>query len=64
MWHILLLILFISCSRKKYVDVLSKPNENKLDQYGRIMKTNGQENKKRYLYYNSIQYKNKHKREN
>ena len=63
MWYILLLILFISCSRKKYVDVLSKPNENKLDQYGRIMKTNGQENKKRYLYYNSIQYKNKHKRE-
>jgi len=64
MWYILLLILFISCSRKKYVDVLSKPNENKLDQCGRIMKTNGQENKKRYLYYNSIQYKNKHKREN
>ena len=61
MWYILLLI---SCSRKKYVDVLSKPNENKLDQYGRIIKTTGQENKKRYLYYNSIQYKNKHKREN
>jgi hypothetical protein len=64
MWYMLLLILFISCSGKKYVDVLSKPNENKLDQYGRIMKTTGQENKKRYLYYNSIQYKNKYKRNN
>ena len=64
MRYLLLLILFISCSRKKYVDVLKKPSENKLDQYGRIMKTTGQENKKRYLYYNSIQYKNKHKREN
>ena len=64
MRYLLFLILFISCSRKKYMDVLKKPNENKLDQYGRIMKTTGQENKKRYLYYNSIQYKNKHKREN
>jgi hypothetical protein len=64
MRYLLLLILFISCSRKNYVDVLSKPNDNKLDPHGRIMKTTGQENKKRYLYYNSIQYKNKHKREN
>ena len=64
MKHLLFLILFISCTRKKYLDVLSKPNENKLDPYGTIMKTTGQENKKRYLYYNSIQYKNKYKREN
>jgi hypothetical protein len=64
MRYLLLLILFTSCSRKKYLDVLSKPNENKLDPHGRIMKTTGQENKKRYLYYNSIQYKNKYKREN
>ena len=64
MRYLLLLILFTSCSRKNYVDVLSKPNENKLDPYGRIMKTTGQENQKRYLYYNSIQYKNKYKREN
>ena len=64
MRYLLLLILLTSCSRKKYLDVLSKPNENKLDPYGRIMKTTGQENQKRYLYYNSIQYKNKYKREN
>ena len=64
MKYLLLLILFISCTRKKYVDVLSKPSDNKLDPYGRIMKTSGQENQKRYLYYNSIQYKNKYKREN
>jgi hypothetical protein len=46
------------------MDVLKKPSENKLNPQGTIMKTSGQENKKRYLYYNSIQYKNKHKREN
>ena len=64
MRYLLFLILFISCSRKKYLNVLSKPSENKLDPHGTIMKTTGQENKKRYLYYNSIQYKNKYKREN
>jgi len=46
------------------MDVLKKPSENKLSPYGTIMKTTGQENQKRYLYYNSIQYKNKYKREN
>ena len=64
MRYLLFLILFISCSRKKYMDVLKKPSDNKLNPYGTIMKTTGQENQKRYLYYNSIQYKNKHKREN
>lgn len=64
MRYLLFFILLTSCSRKKYLDVLSKPNDNKLDPYGRIMKTTSQENQKRYLYYNSIQYKNKYKREN
>lgn len=64
MGYLLFLILFISCSRKKYLDVLKKPSDNKLNPYGTIMKTTSQENQKRYLYYNSIQYKNKHKGEN
>jgi hypothetical protein len=64
MRYLLFLILLNSCSRKKYLDVLKKPSDNKLNPYGTIMKTSGQENQKRYLYYNSIQYKNKHKREN
>ena len=63
-WVFLFLIL-ISCKTKKdYMDVLSKPSPTEFDQYRRVIKTSGQENKKRYLYYNSLQYKNKYKREN
>lgn len=63
-WVFLLLIL-ISCKTKKdYMDVLSKPSPTEFDQYRRVIKTSGQENKKRYLYYNSLQYKTKYKRQN
>lgn len=65
MRYIFLLVFLISCrTRKDYMDVLSKPSPTEYDQYRRIIKTSGQENKKRYLYYNSLQYKNKYKREN
>jgi len=65
-WVFLFLFLFlISCKTKKdYMDVLSKPSPTEFDQFKRVVKPNGQENKKRYLYYNSLQYKNKYKREN
>jgi hypothetical protein len=63
-WVFLFLIL-ISCKTKKdYMDVLTKPSPTEFDQYRRVIKTSGQENKKRYLYYNSLQYKSKYKREN
>ena len=63
MWYILLLILMMSCATKrKYIDVLNKPNKVELDQYKRIIPTNGRENKRRYLYYNSLQFKGKIKR--
>jgi hypothetical protein len=60
-----LIFILISCkSKKDYMDILSKPSPTEFDQYRRVIKTSGQENKKRYLYYNSLQYKNKYKREN
>lgn len=65
MWYIFLILFIVSCrSRKDYMDVLSKPSKTEFDQYRRVVKPNGPENKKRYLYYNSLQYKNKYKREN
>lgn len=66
MWLYLIFILILnSCkTRKEYMDVLSKPNNTEFDQYRRVIKPDGKENQKRYLYYNSIQYKNKYKREN
>lgn len=65
MWYIFFVFVFLSCkTRKDYIDTLSKPSPTELDQYKRIIKTSGQENKKRYLYYNSLQYKTKYRREN
>ena len=63
-WVFLFLILISCKARKDYMDVLSKPSRTEFDQFKRVVKPNGQENKKRYLYYNSLQYKNKYKREN
>ena len=60
MWYILLLIFMFSCvSKRKYIDVLNKPSNAQLDQYKRIIPTNGRENRRRYLYYNSLQFKGK-----
>lgn len=65
MRYIILVVILMSCkSKKEYLDVLSKPKDTQLDQYKRVIKTDGKENQKRYLYYNSIQFKNKYKREN
>ena len=64
MRYILFLILISSCvSKRQYIDVLNKPSNAKLDQYKRIIPPDGQENKKRYLYYNSLQFKGKIKRD-
>ena len=64
MRYTLLLIFMISCaSKRQYIDVLDKPNNAQLDQYKRIIPTGGQENRKRYLYYNSLQFKGKIKRD-
>lgn len=64
MWHILLLIFMFSCvSKRKYIDVLNKPSKVELDQYKRVIPPNGQENRRRYLYYNSLQFKGKIKRD-
>lgn len=63
MWYIFLVFIFMSCvTKRNYIDELSKPSPTEFDQYRRVVKTSGQENRKRYLYYNSIQYKNKYKR--
>ena len=65
MRRVFLFLILISCKTKKdYMDVLTKPSPTEFDQYRRVIKTSGQENKKRYLYYNSLQYKSKYKREN
>jgi hypothetical protein len=64
MRYILLLIFIFSCSSKrKYIDVLDKPNKVELDKYKRVIPPNGQENRRRYLYYNSLQFKGKIKRD-
>ena len=64
MRYILFLILISSCvSKRKYIDVLNKPSKTEFDQYRRVIKPDGQENKKRYLYYNSLQFKGKIKRD-
>ena len=64
MWYILLLIFMFSCvSKRQYIDVLNKPSNAQLDQYKRIIPTNGRENRRRYLYYNSLQFKGKIKRD-
>ena len=64
MWYILLMIFMFSCSSKrKYIDVLDKPNKVELDKYKRVIPPNGQENRRRYLYYNSLQFKGKIKRD-
>ena len=64
MWYIFFLILFSSCkTRRDYVVGLSKPSKTEFDQFRRVVKPNGQENKKRYLYYNSLQYKGKYKKD-
>ncbi len=64
MRYLFLLFLMFSCvSKRKYIDVLNKPSQTEFDQYRRVIKTNGQENQKRYLYYNSLQFKGKYKRD-
>jgi hypothetical protein len=61
MWIIFLLI-FTSCSNKTYVDVLDRPKPTEIDSYKRIKPTDGYENKKKFQYYNSLQFKSKYKR--
>ena len=64
MRYIFLLFLISSCgSKRKYIDVFNKPSQTEFDQYRRVIKPDGRENKKRYLYYNSLQFKGKHKRD-
>lgn len=64
MRYILLLIFMISCaSKRQYIDVFNKPSKTEFDQYKRVIPTGGQENRKRYLYYNSLQFKGKIKRD-
>jgi hypothetical protein len=64
MWYIFLFIAITSCKvRKDYVQGLSKPSRTEFDQFRRVVKPSGQENRKRYLYYNSLQYKGKYKKD-
>ncbi len=64
MRYMLLVLLLFSCvSKRKYIDVMTKPSKTEMDQYKRIKATSGQENQKRYLYYNSLQFKNKYRRD-
>ncbi len=64
MRYLFLLIILGSCSSKrKYIDVVDKPSRAQLDHYKRIIPPNGRENQKRYLYYNSLQFKGKIKRD-
>lgn len=64
MRYIFLFIIISSCvSKRKYIDVLTKPNKTEFDQYKRVIKPDGRENQKRYLYYNSLQFKGKYKRD-
>ena len=54
----------MSCaSKRQYIDVTEKPSKTEFDQYKRVKSTDGQENRKRSLYYNSLQFKGKHKRD-
>ena len=63
MKYILLLIIMSCASKRQYIDVTEKPSKTEFDQYKRVKSTDGQENRKRYLYYNSLQFKGKHKRD-
>ncbi len=64
MRYLFLLIFLFSCvSKRKYIDVVDKPSRAQLDQYKRIIPPNGNENQKRYLYYNSLQFKNRYRRD-
>ena len=62
-YMLLVLFLFSCVSKRKYIDVMTKPSKTEMDQYKRIKPTSGQENQKRYLYYNSLQFKNKYRRD-
>jgi len=56
------LFLLLSCGAKKeYIEVYSAPKKPEFDPYGRVKATDGQENRKKYLYYNSVQHKKKTK---
>ena len=51
MRYIILVVILMSCkSKKEYLDVLSKPKDTQIDQYKSVIKTDGRENQKRYLY--------------
>lgn len=61
---ILILLIFLSCSGVKKVEVIESPSDTKLNPDGTIKKSDGRENKKRMKYYNTLQHKKffKHKR--
>lgn len=63
MRYVLFILLFSCVSKRKYIDVVDKPSKAQLDQYKRIIPPDGKENQKRYLYYNSLQFKGKVKRD-
>ena len=61
---ILILLIFISCSGVKKVEVIESPSDTKLNPDGTIKKNDGPENAKRMKYYNTLQHKKfyRHKR--
>jgi hypothetical protein len=61
---ILILLIFISCSGVKKVEVIESPSVAKLNLDGTIKKNDGRENAKRMKYYNTLQHKSfyRHKR--
>lgn len=61
---ILILLIFLSCSGVKKVEVIESPSDTKLNPDGTIKKSDGRENKKMMKYYNTLQHKKffKHKR--
>jgi hypothetical protein len=61
MWYVFLFLLISCGAKKEYIEVYSPPKKPEVDPYGRIKTTDGQENQRKYLYYNSVQHKKKTK---
>lgn len=60
---ILVLVLLGSACSKSSTKVtgVERPNDTEFTSTRHVKKTDGRENKKRYLYYNSLQYKGAYK---
>ena len=59
---ILLFMLFSTCKSVVKVECIEKPSKPQLNKNGTIKSADGQENRRRMKYYNTLQHKNFYRR--